>query len=305
VDGERQAGGLGFALRDAYPWDGLVGLARTGVALGYGALFLPEVGARDVLAALTGLAGEIPAPTLLGSGVVPLPSRQLELLAAAAMTAQERSGGRLLLGLGTGPAVPGALDRLRESVLALRTLFRDGEASLRGETLELDRLPAEPPPIWIAALGPRAVRLAGQVADGVLLNWCTPERVAQARIAIAGGAADAGRDPARVTVAVYVRAALAEDTWPAALDAAATYGAYPGYARQFAVMGIDPADPEAVAAAVILRGDRDRARARLDAFREAGADLPVVYPVIRRAAGGHGPDPDPEDAATTLRELAP
>src|SRR5215471_17646153 len=108
---ERRVDGLAFALRDPYPWDDLAGLARGGESLGYHALFLPEVGSRDVLAALTGLAGETDS-LLLASGVLPLPARSSRLLAKAAATVQERSGGRLLLGVGTGPAVPGALDRL-------------------------------------------------------------------------------------------------------------------------------------------------------------------------------------------------
>ncbi|HEX6845277.1 MAG TPA: hypothetical protein VF235_09200, partial [Actinomycetota bacterium] len=59
----------------------------------------------------------------------------------------------------------------------------------------------------------------------------------------------------------------------------ADYAAYPAYGRQFAAMGIDPADPDAIVAAVCLT-DPGTARERLHAYREAGAHLPVVYPVI-------------------------
>ena len=105
---ERQPDATGFALRDPYPWAALAGLARAGEAAGYRALFLPEVGSRDTLATLTGLAGETDR-LLLGTGVVPLPARSPALLSMAAATVQERSGGRLVLGLGTGPSAPGAL----------------------------------------------------------------------------------------------------------------------------------------------------------------------------------------------------
>ncbi|MEX0983598.1 MAG: LLM class flavin-dependent oxidoreductase, partial [Actinomycetota bacterium] len=257
-------------------------------------------------AALTGLAGEVPAISL-GTGVVPLPSRHPELLAAAAATVAERSGGRLILGLGTGPAVPGALGRLRATLVALRRLFREGEAVLQGERLRLGLVPEVPPPIWIAALGPRAVRMAGEVADGVILNWCTPERAAEATGVIRAAAAEAGREPDAVTIAVYVRAALAAGTADAALAAASEYGSYPGYARQFVAMGIDPGDPASIVAAVCLTGDAGRSRLRLQAYRQAGADLPVVYPVIRppeRWEHGVG-RPQPGDALATLRTLAP
>ena len=131
------------------------------------------------------------------------------------------------------------------------------------------------------------MRLAGEVADGVLLNWCTPERVAQARAAIDAAAREAGRDPADVAVGVYVRAAVDDDAAAAAaVHAAAEYAGYPAYRRQFAAMGLDPEDPEAIAAAVCLVGDAGTGRARLRAYRDAGADLPVVYPVLRPRPGG-------------------
>jgi alkanesulfonate monooxygenase SsuD/methylene tetrahydromethanopterin reductase-like flavin-dependent oxidoreductase (luciferase family) len=139
------------------------------------------------------------------------------------------------------------------------------------------------------------MRLAGEVADGVLLNWCPPERVRFARERVAEGAAAAGRDPARTTIAVYVRSWVGDDlasAMPALKAAAAQYAAYPAYARQFRDVGLG-AEAEAAAAAG-RRGrtgdvaDRlvhavcavgDAAAGRLDAYREAGADLSVVYPV--------------------------
>src|SRR5436305_11709147 len=170
---------LAVALRDAYPWPALADLATTVEDAGFDALFLPEVGARDTLATLAALAGET-SRIRLATGVVPLPSRSAGLLASAAATVQERSGGRLILGLGTGPSAPGALDRLRATVDAPRAAFDGGEGSVEGTPVRSPLPLPGPPAIWIAALGPRATRLAGEVADGVLLNWCTPERVATA-----------------------------------------------------------------------------------------------------------------------------
>ena len=168
----------------------------------------------------------------------------------------------------------------------------------------------------MSALGPRAVRMAGEVADGVLLNWCTPDRVADAVTLVREGAESAGRDPAAVTVAVYVRANLDEDrdgAMGALKDAVGEYASFPAYGRQFALMGFGaeaeaaaaahraghPAEiAEALVRAVALTGDPAEARARLQAFRDAGAQLPVVYPV---AAAGTSV----EVVARTLRELAP
>src|SRR4029453_9503463 len=71
--------------------------------------------------------------------------------------------------------------------------------------------PGREVPIWVSALGPKAMRLAGEIADGVILNWCPPERVSLARARVAEGAEAAERDPVSVTVAVYVRAWAGRD----------------------------------------------------------------------------------------------
>jgi 5,10-methylenetetrahydromethanopterin reductase len=151
--------------------------------------------------------------------------------------------------------------------------------------------------VWIAALGERMVGLAGEVADGVLLNICTPERVHSAREETARGAERAGRAPEDVTVAVYVRTCLSheEPHALAALRAAVgEYAAVPHYRRQFEAMGLGEEAamaakafeagelsgvPEALVRAVCVWGTRQEALGRLDAYREAGADLVVVYPV--------------------------
>ena len=280
---------------------------------GYTAVFLPEITGRDALVTLGMFAGET-RRLLLGTGVLPMRSRTPLLTAMGAATVHERSGGRLILGLGTGEVGRGALDELRETVRRVRAL-------LRGETLEegggdsvtLSLPPGREVPIWVSALGPKAMRLAGEIADGVILNWCPPERVSFARARIAEGAEAAERDPVSVTVAVYVRAWVGRDEAEAmsALRAmAGRYASYRAYRRQFEQVGLGPQAavagqahragrsedvPEVLVRSVCAVGDG--ARDRLDAFREAGADLPIVYPVATA-------DPAASIEAT-LRALAP
>ncbi|MGH2631625.1 MAG: LLM class flavin-dependent oxidoreductase [Actinomycetota bacterium] len=311
--------GTAFALRDAWPWAELARLARHGEDLGYRAVFLPEIAGRDAFAALTGLAGET-SQLLLGTGVVPMTSRRVSITAMGAATVHERSGGRAILGIGTGRPRPGALDALREQVSEIRDLLAgdDSPAAPSGgpERLVLER----PVPVWTAALGPAALALAGAVADGVLLNWCTPERVAEAAGAVARAAEDAGRDPESVTVAAYIRAAVGSDDVVAARSLAAAageYASYPAYRRQFEAMGLGRAAAAASAAsaaqpnddaasegalalveAVCLSGDSSAARARLAAYREAGCDLRVVYPVAVTGAGARS-------VAGSMAALAP
>lgn len=306
MSADRQPRGTAFALRDPFPWAAFAGLARTGESSGYRAVFLPEIAGRDAFAALAGLAGETTA-LLLGTGIVPMTSRVPRVTAMGAATVHERSGGRAILGLGTGPAGRGALDALAAQVAELRTLLEDGGLSLA--------LPS-PLPIWISAIGPRSVELAGRIADGVLLNWCTPERVAEARDAVREAAEAAGRDPDAVTIAVYIRGSLGDDRAAALAalgEAAGEYASFPAYARQFEAMGLgaeseiavaahQAGDPDGVPGALVrevcLPLDPGEARARLDAYREAGADLPVVYPVATR----HDPVGSVE---ATLRTVAP
>jgi 5,10-methylenetetrahydromethanopterin reductase len=313
VTSRRQPSGTGFAVRYALPWKDLSSIVRAAEPGGYTAVFLPEITGRDALVTLGMFAGETRA-LLLGTGVIPMRSRTPLVTAMGAATVQERSGGRLILGLGTGDVGTGALDELRETVRRVRVL-------LRGETLEEDHghstglslPPGRDVPIWVSALGPKAMRLAGEIADGVILNWCPPERVPFARARIAEGAEAAERDPASVKVAVYVRAWVGPDETEAmsALRAmAGQYASYRAYRRQFDEVGLGPQAavagqahragrpedvPEVLVRAVCAVGDQ--ARDRVEAFREAGADLPIVYPVATA---------DPAASIeTTVRALAP
>jgi alkanesulfonate monooxygenase SsuD/methylene tetrahydromethanopterin reductase-like flavin-dependent oxidoreductase (luciferase family) len=313
VTTSRQA--LGFALRDVRPWAGLAAAVREGERLGYERLFLPEIpGGRDAVATLSALASEAPGLGL-ATGILPMTARSALATAMAAATLQERSGGRFVLGLGTGPAAPGALGRLRGLVTTLRRLLAGERVELEGRALRLHPPPDPPPPIWISALGPKAVRLAGAVADGVLLNWCTPERVAVARAELAEGAREGGRAADAITVGAYVRACLVPDE-AAALRAmrvaAGEYAAIPAYRNQAATLGLGadadvaaaafragrPDDvPEAFVRALGLLGDPAVARSRVDRYREAGLTLPIVYPVATEDAAA--------SVRVTLAALAP
>jgi len=66
-------------------------------------------------------------------------------------------------------------------------------------------------PVYLAALGPQMLRLAGEIADGALLNWATPERIAQSRARIDEGSARAGRAPGSVPMTMYIRVCIDDD----------------------------------------------------------------------------------------------
>jgi len=275
------------AIHEVLPWDDLVAAVETAEETGYEAVFMPETNARETFVSLTGLAART-TEIRLASGVVPLGARDLRTLAMATLSLQDVSGGRFVLGVGSLASIV----RTREQLSTLRTLTSGAGAD--GVVLDIARsLAPEPPPLYLAALGPRMTELAGESADGVILNWCTPERVARAREEVSRGAERAARDPGAVTVAVFVRCCLGHDeehAVAALAEAAAQYAALPKYRRQLEAMGLgkeaqaaaDRSDPELVRSlldAVAVRGGRDEALDRLAEYRDAGADLVVIYPV--------------------------
>ena len=228
-----------------------------------------------------------------------LPARSPALLAMAAATVQERLG---------WAAPARGRDRSRGSRSADEARFdgrgptprvRRRRGAVDGAAVATDLQLEKPPQIWIAALGPKATRLAGAIADGVILNWCTPERVAVAAAELAEGAEGAGRDPAAVTIAVYVRAALAPGTQEAARRGGRGLRDVSGVSPPVRRSRDRPAEPDDVGRAGSSSPTPRAARDRLDAYRGAGAHLPVVYPVVPSGA------PDAASARLTLDLLAP
>jgi alkanesulfonate monooxygenase SsuD/methylene tetrahydromethanopterin reductase-like flavin-dependent oxidoreductase (luciferase family) len=172
-------------------------------------------------------------PLLTGISVVPAPRLWRPLaLAMQAATVGQISAGRFILGIGTGGYGPGFWasvglpDRpvavMRDYLTVLRgllagaTVTHDGPAlSVHGASLGTAALPEVP--LYLAALGPQMLRLAGELADGALLNWATPERIAQSRAIVAEGAARADRDPRQVALTMYVRVCVDDDVAAARL----------------------------------------------------------------------------------------
>ncbi len=295
----------GVVLRDPIPWPEAVQIVQAAEEMDYRALFVPEITGREAFATLTGFAGAT-STLALGTGVVTMWARSPVTTAMAAATVQDVSGGRFVLGLGSGTSrdaaggAAGTLDRLRAYVRVVREALSgqpvgpDHVFDASGFVLELD---VEPPPIWLGALGDRMVSLAGEVADGVVLNWCTPERVAAARAILDQTASEAGREPAEITVAVYVRACLGVEEGVAAEGLRAVTGMYaalPPYLRQMRAMGLGPEAeiaakaaaagrpeevPDSLVRALTVSGGRQDAMARFRSYADAGADLVLWYPV--------------------------
>ena len=177
-----------------------------------------------VIAAATGVTNTI----RLGVGVTDLVRRHPAVLAQTALTLDHLSGGRFLLGVGSGESLnlePVGLEnsrplaRLTEGLAVIRALFDapeaidfDGEfTTLRGMTLGLRPHGTSPPPVWVAAHRPKGLALAGRTADGWIPLATDPEAYATMLGQVRSAARDAGRPADAVTPGLYARVVLADD----------------------------------------------------------------------------------------------
>lgn len=143
----------------------------------------------------------------------------------SAMGAVDRlSSGRAVMGIGTGGSAvwnaglpPARIDDFRAYLETMRALMRTGRATYRGGEVLVEGIERQIP-IWVSAEGPRALRLAGALADGVILHAGTSQQAVDwCRQRIAEGAEEASRDPAQIELWMMLKAAVA-DTRETALE---------------------------------------------------------------------------------------
>lgn len=176
---------------------------------GYDDLWLADAdGLEDPLTMAAGL-GVACSRVRLCTGIVPVFNRPPALLATAVVAAEARAPGRLVLGLGAstpnmierwyGLDYDKPLTRVRETVTLLRQILDGQKTDFSGQTLrshgfKLQSLPSAPVPVVLGAIGGKMLELAGEVADGVLLNDFTPaDRMGYALERLDVGAKRAGR----------------------------------------------------------------------------------------------------------------
>ncbi|MFG3379959.1 TIGR03842 family LLM class F420-dependent oxidoreductase [Streptomyces sp. NPDC047999] len=151
-------------------------------------------------------------------------TRTWEVTASTFATLNEMYGNRTVCGIGRGDSAmrvagrkPDTLARLGEAMGVIRDLAEGREAEVDGRTLRLPWVRGGRLPVWMAAYGPRALALAGQKADGFILQLADPFLTEWMVKAVRRAAAEAGRDPASVTVCVAAPAYVTADDSPEAL----------------------------------------------------------------------------------------
>ena len=284
-------------------------------ALGYETVWVPEGGGRDSLTALSSIAMKTER-VMLGTGILPIYARTATNTAMGAAGMAAVSGDRFILGLGVGhrPTVEGRdgvpfsrpIARLRQTIRVVRRLLAGETVSSKGYHFNIAdaslgaAAPRERVPIYIAALGPQMLELAGEMADGVLMNWTAESFLPQAIEHINRGALMAGRDISEIDIAGYVRVATGGDE-EAVRDSlrsqVARYASNAYYRNFFVETGFGEEMAEAADALhagdmaraseaitlemqdqVAVVGSPEHCRAALERRRAAGLQLPVVAP---------------------------
>jgi alkanesulfonate monooxygenase SsuD/methylene tetrahydromethanopterin reductase-like flavin-dependent oxidoreductase (luciferase family) len=284
-------------------YSGFVQLARETEDAGFGGVYIPEA-VNDALMCSFAVANATKRITI-ATWIVNIYLREPALCAISAEMVQDAAQGRFILGLGVshrpalearGIEMGNARDRLRHDTEVVQKAFR-GELDMFGMKFPQ---PSHPIPIYFAALALETSKLAGELADGLMLYMCTPERMRKSIDAANQVARKLGRPAGSLTMTCGLPVFLHDDlkvAYEAARRGLAFYGALPFYNRIIAKSGFaEPAarimqaakrrDSEAMAAAVTnelvdavaLIGPASRCIERLAAYREQGADVLILAP---------------------------
>ena len=292
-------------------------VARRAEELGYESLWIADTGAGPDAFVVAAVAAEVTKRVRLGTAVIPIYTRALPVLAAGAGSVAQLAPGRVVLGLGVssetivdawgGVPFRKPLTRMRETVDVLRRILAGERVTFDGKTVRTKNFrlvspPPKPVPLYVAALMPPMLELAGELADGVILNFFPVDALPRILDHVRRGAARAGRDPKTLEVVARFQVIVTDDV--AAGRAAirlmmGPYFATSVYNRFVAWCGfpdearaIDAgwrakdraANQAAVTDAMIDRlaiiGDAAHCRARLAEFAAAGVTTPMVHPFL-------------------------
>jgi F420-dependent oxidoreductase-like protein len=208
-------------------WQQTIEKVRLADQLGYDSVWLGETWGYDLVARMTELV--IATERIkVGAGIFNVYSRSPGVIASTMATLDDRSGGRMICGLGSSGAyvvehwhgVPfeKPLRRIREYTEIINMIMRRDKLVYQGEVFNLERgfrLQITPLrdhiPIYIAAITPRSIRQTGEIADGVLPIYWPSKKLAALRQQLDEGAVAAGRAPGSVSIASYITTAVIAD----------------------------------------------------------------------------------------------
>ena len=292
-----------------------VAVARETEARGYHAAWTGEAAGYDAITLMATIATHTER-LHVGSAVVPVQTRTPVVLGQSAATLSHLAPGRVLLGIGLsskiivgdwhGLAFAPSLQQIREAVQVIRMIASGERVNFEGKFYRVKnfRLAAAPPSppvrVVLAALGPEMLELAGEIADGVVLNWIPPETVPVSIEHLEAGAKKAGRTLGNFEIASFIRTcvtdeagaareALARDiTGYATVDAYANFFRNAGFAEEVDLVNAAwrAGDRSGAVKQVSARfldglgvvGPEAFCRERIAEFARAGLTQPVIVP---------------------------
>ena len=290
-------------------------LVREVEARGYRRAWMGESAGTDAVTVMT-LAAAHTRRLEVATAVLPIQTRTPIVLGMTAATLGHAAPGRFSLGLGVssraiveqwnGLTFTPGLAQMREAVAIIRAALSGERVNFDGRFYKIRNFrllippPPRPVPIVLAALGDEALRVAGEIADGVLMNWIGPGTVPHAIAQVEAGAKRAGRTLDGFEIAAFIRTCVT-DTPEAARQSLARdvtgYTTVDAYANYFRGSGFAE-DVDAVQAAwnagdragapgklsprlldaLGVVGDERYCRGRIAEFSRAGLTMPVVVP---------------------------
>lgn len=311
---------LGFELTDVGSIRDRAELARWGEDRGFDDAWSAEITDPDAFVILSA-AALATSKIRLGTAIVPIGARTAPHLAASAASLAQLAPGRTALGIGVSSQVivehwnglPYArpLQRARETIEVLGSVLRGERTDYAGEQIrtkgfKLRHPPESPPPILLAALGVKMLELAGELADGVYLNFVPSDAIPTVLEAIGRGAARAGRTTIPEVI-LSVPCTVTDDAEAARADFArglAFYLTAPPYQRALEWYGFEEEvarareawatrDLDLVRAAISRRlvdgigafGSAEHCRERVAQFAAAGVSTISISPTEPDARG--------------------
>lgn len=275
--------------------DDVIAQAREAYAHGVAQVWLPQQQNYDAIA-LAGLVGAAVPGLGVGTSVVPINPRHPLIVASLAQTAQAAAHGSFSLGLGLGARQierqafgtdwSNGITRLREHLTILGSVFNTGGIDFHGSELSASPTwPVQvaggtPIPVYVAAMGPKALRVSGELADGTLPYLAGPRTIGEFIVPeITKAAADAGRPAPRIIAAVPVL--LSEDVEGARAIAAQQLSLYQSIPSYRNVIAREEVDSVVELAAI---GPEELVAQHLRRYRDAGATDVVISPIDRSAS---------------------
>jgi alkanesulfonate monooxygenase SsuD/methylene tetrahydromethanopterin reductase-like flavin-dependent oxidoreductase (luciferase family) len=272
--------------------------------LAYESAYVTHIAARDSVTTLMAYAARSER-LLLGTGVTPIYSRTPVATAQSFGTLDEFSGGRAIIGLGVshrpaveawyGQKIEQPLREMREYVGVVRAILRN-EDPPQGETFHsyfhfMGFEPRPDIPIYLAGLAPGMLRLAGEIADGVVLWLCNPEYIRSTVVpSIAEGRAKAGKSPDGFDIVAAVPAAVTSEPDQAKAQLRSElipYFSLPFYRKMIELSGFgddlagfDSEGVDAISDEFLARlaaiGTAEEAEAVVRSYADSGATSPCI-----------------------------